>query len=180
MSLEYRQDAPIEDITEWAIYPVGHIFGYEQSGQTLAGPHELGAQTISPPGIVVNEPVGAPKPISTEGWRHNIWRARPGEMSLGGVALGSVWFSGEEQPVLSTVLTLKEVVTLSALEVPDALEFIQAAVKQEATYKSARIRPMQGRVMRGAESELAELEDLRKEAREMFGDVWVRSELTFR
>src|SRR5436190_11999971 len=100
MSIEYSEDEQLGNFTTWRVQPHAYIFGYGQSGQTLVGPHELGAQTLTPPGYIIRERESNPESYSIKGWRHGIWGAGPGEISLGGVALGQVWINGRERPAI--------------------------------------------------------------------------------
>lgn len=179
MLKEYVNGVPLQHFA-WGVAHAEDLFGFEQSGRALLGPHELGAQTIAPPGIIVREPEESERGTSHQGWRHSIWPAQAGELSLGGVALGSIrWYDDMLLPVSSTQLTLAEVVSFCAVEVPDAIDFVKSAVHKIALNKSAMVRPVRGRIHKNTEQVVQELEALRKQSKELFGPAWVQEHLIF-
>ena len=140
------------------------VAAVEGTGSMLIGPHDFGAQTLIPAGVIVTTPEGSDEEYSQgNGWRIAVWS--PG---FGVDGEGS-------RPATLEEVELRDAINLVRFEAPYQIDWFKGCVRE--MYQIARRM-----------SELAETEEERQSAEALreqvvetlldvalaFGDTWIR------
>jgi hypothetical protein len=112
-------------------------------------------------------------------WRHGVWAAHPlwRDRTDGKYYAGLVWTDGSERPVEVTDITLREANELLRSEAPHLLHFPEERTVEAAGGLWMITQPLQGEYQRRRDEYLEQLETLRQEATEAYGEEWVADKI---